>query len=197
MGIGQTSFAKHLPGSETEPAAQAHAAATLADANISPDEVDGLVSYTIETTSDVDLARNLGFGEVGFFAQVGYGGGAGCGAVGLRRWRWRRASVQRRGRCRAVAQAWRGGDQPWVQAGLGVPEAPGGIPQRHRLVPRRGDAASRRPDRDAGAALHARVRRHTGAPGERRAHSTARANHNPNAVMYERPLTRDEYMESR
>ena len=55
MGIGQTSFAKQLPESETELAARAVLAA-LADANISPDEVDGLVSYTIETTSDVDLA---------------------------------------------------------------------------------------------------------------------------------------------
>ena len=55
VGIGQTPFAKQLPESETELAAQAVLAA-LDDAKISPDEVDGLVSYTIETTSDVDLA---------------------------------------------------------------------------------------------------------------------------------------------
>ena len=127
VGIGQTPFAKQLPDSETELAAQAVLAA-LDDAKISPDEVDGLVSYTIETTSDVDLARNLGFGDVGFFAQVGYGGGAGCGAVGLA------AMAVASGQCR-VAVAWRSRkrgattSRPWVQAGLGVPEAPGGIPR--------------------------------------------------------------------
>jgi 3-oxoacyl-[acyl-carrier-protein] synthase III len=44
VGIGQTSFARQLPESETELAARAVLAA-LDDAKIAPDEVDGLVSY--------------------------------------------------------------------------------------------------------------------------------------------------------
>jgi acetyl-CoA acetyltransferase len=195
VGIGQTSFAKHLPESETELAAQAVGAA-LADANISPADVDGLVSYTIETTSDVDLARNLGFGDVGFFAQVGYGGGAGCGAVGLA------AMAVASGQCR-VAVAWRSrkrgaaATRPWVQAGLGVPEAEGGIP---RVTDWNRAAGMLRPV-DQIAMLARRYMHEFGATRDHLANVAlavrAHANRNPDAVMYNRPLTRDEYMDSR
>jgi acetyl-CoA acetyltransferase len=195
VGLGQTSFAKQLPESETELAAQAVLAA-LDDANISPDEVDGLVSYTIETTSDVDLARNLGFGEVGFFAQVGYGGGAGCGAVGLA------AMAVASGQCR-VAVAWRSrkrgsaAARPWVQAGLGVPEAPGGIP---RVTDWYRASGMLRPV-DQIAMLARRYMHEFGATRDHLANvalaARAHANRNPNAVMHDRPLTRDEYMDSR
>ena len=40
-------------------------------------EVDGLASYTMEATDEVEIAKNLGAGDVTFFSQVGYGGGAG------------------------------------------------------------------------------------------------------------------------
>ena len=59
VGIGQTAFAKSLPQSETELAVEAVLAA-LDDAGIAPDEVDGLVEYSLETTDEVSLARNLG-----------------------------------------------------------------------------------------------------------------------------------------
>jgi len=81
VGIGETAFAKKLEPSEKSLALTAILAA-LDDAGIAPDEVDGLASYTIETTDEVEIARNIGAGDVTWFGQVGYGGGAGPGCVG-------------------------------------------------------------------------------------------------------------------
>src|SRR5205807_300659 len=56
--------------------------AALEDAGLSASDVDGLVKFTMETTVEVEIARNLGIPNLRFFGEVGYGGGAGCGAVG-------------------------------------------------------------------------------------------------------------------
>lgn len=81
VGIGATDFAKHLPASELELACQAIRAA-LDDAGIEAAQVDALACFTQETTPEFEIARNLGFGEVVYFSQVAHGGGAICGAVG-------------------------------------------------------------------------------------------------------------------
>ena len=82
VGIGETAFAKRLEESEKALACRAVLAA-LDDAGIEPAEVDGFASYTMETTDEVELAKNVGAGDVTFFGQVGYGGGAGPACVGL------------------------------------------------------------------------------------------------------------------
>jgi acetyl-CoA acetyltransferase len=195
VGIGQTTFARHVSESETELATRAVLRA-LEDADIAPDEVDGLVSFTIETTSEVDLARNLGLGAIGFFAQVGYGGGGGCGAIGLA------AMAVASGQCR-VAVVWRSrkrgaaDTRPWVQAGLGMPDVAGGIP---RVVDWYRPAGMLRPV-DQIAMLARRYMHEYGATRDHFANvalaARANANRNPNAVMYDRTLTREEYMCSR
>ena len=81
VGIAQTEFAKHLEPTEAELACQVIVDA-CADAGIDPSEIDALCSYTMEATEEVDIARNIGCGDITFFSQVGYGGGAGCGVVG-------------------------------------------------------------------------------------------------------------------
>jgi acetyl-CoA acetyltransferase len=81
VGIAESKFAKRLEPSELELACQVVKAA-LDDAGIKPSEVDALGSFTMEETTDCDLARTLGLGELTYFSQVHYGGGAGCGAVG-------------------------------------------------------------------------------------------------------------------
>ncbi|MER3452960.1 MAG: lipid-transfer protein, partial [Acidimicrobiia bacterium] len=99
VGIGQTRFAKVLPESELTMACQAIKAA-LDDCGIHPSEVDGLASYTMEPYVEVEVARNLGMGDITWFSQVGYGGGAGCGVVG------QAAMAVATGQC-SVAVAWR------------------------------------------------------------------------------------------
>src|SRR5437763_16718543 len=81
VGIGQTAFAKHLEGSEKRLACQAIVAA-LDDAGIDPSEVDAFSSYTMETNEEVEIAKSIGAGDVTFFSQIGYGGGAGCATGG-------------------------------------------------------------------------------------------------------------------
>src|SRR5919198_3871408 len=78
VGIGQTKFAKHLEGSEKRLACQAIVAA-LDDAGIDPSEVDAFASYTMEETEEVDIAKNIGAGDVTFFSKIDYGGGGGGG----------------------------------------------------------------------------------------------------------------------
>ncbi|MEU5837563.1 lipid-transfer protein [Streptomyces diacarni] len=79
-GIGATEFSKDSGRSELQLACEAVLAA-LADAGLRPADVDGLVTFTAETNSEIHVARNTGMGEVSFFSRVGYGGGAGCGTV--------------------------------------------------------------------------------------------------------------------
>lgn len=81
VGVGQTAFAKQLEQSELELAADAVEAA-LGDAGIAPEAVDAVACYTMEQTPEFELARTMGFGDLHFFSQVPYGGGAGCAAVG-------------------------------------------------------------------------------------------------------------------
>ncbi|MDQ1382906.1 MAG: hypothetical protein QOG65_285 [Actinomycetota bacterium] len=113
-GLGQTTFGKGLPDTELSLACQAVSIA-LDDAGIEPSEVDGIASYTMEPNREVDVARNVGFGDVTWFAQVGFGGGAGCGVVG------QAAMAVATGQC-SVAVAWRArkrasaASRPWAQA---------------------------------------------------------------------------------
>ena len=79
-GIGATEFSKESGRSELRRAAEA-ATAALADAGLAPADVDGLVTFTMDGTAEIALARELGIGELRFFSHVGYGGGAACGCV--------------------------------------------------------------------------------------------------------------------
>jgi acetyl-CoA acetyltransferase len=81
VGIAHTEFAKDIGRPERTIALEAISAA-LDDAGLTPQEVDGLVKFTMEPTVEVEIAKNLGIPNLRFFGEVGYGGGAGCGAVG-------------------------------------------------------------------------------------------------------------------
>ncbi|MGP0030526.1 MAG: thiolase C-terminal domain-containing protein [Acidimicrobiales bacterium] len=80
VGIGQTEFSKAAGRSETRLAAEAIVAA-LADAGLGPDEVDGLVSYTIDPVEETELVRSLGIPQIGWSSRVPYGGGGSQGVV--------------------------------------------------------------------------------------------------------------------
>ena len=81
-GIAQTAFAKHLAPSEAELACSVIVAA-CDDAGIDPSEVEALCSYTMEGTEEVEIARNIGCGDVTFFSQVGYGNTAQSGLINV------------------------------------------------------------------------------------------------------------------
>ncbi|HEX5290052.1 MAG TPA: lipid-transfer protein [Streptosporangiaceae bacterium] len=79
-GIGATEFSKDSGRSELQLAAEATAAA-LADAGLRPSDVDGLVTFVMDGSAEIAVARELGLGDLSFFSQVGYGGGAACATV--------------------------------------------------------------------------------------------------------------------
>jgi acetyl-CoA acetyltransferase len=80
VGIGATEFSKDSGRSELRLAVEAVRAA-LADAGLQPSDVDGLVTFTMDSNSEIAVAREIGAGELTFFSQVNYGGGAACGTV--------------------------------------------------------------------------------------------------------------------
>ncbi len=80
VGIGATEFSKESGRSELQLSAEATLAA-LEDAGLKPADVDGLVTFTMDNSSEIALARELGLGDLRYFSRVNYGGGAACGTV--------------------------------------------------------------------------------------------------------------------
>lgn len=80
IGIGQTEFSKAAGRSETKLAAEAVVAA-LADAGLTTEDVDGLVSYTIDPVEETELVRSLGIPEIRWSSRIPYGGGGSQGVL--------------------------------------------------------------------------------------------------------------------
>ena len=80
VGIGQTDFSKASGRSELQLAAECVKAA-IADAGLKPSDIDGMTSFTLDTSDEVEVARNVGCGEMTFFSRIGYGGGAAVSIV--------------------------------------------------------------------------------------------------------------------
>jgi acetyl-CoA acetyltransferase len=117
VGIGQTEFAKNIGRPERRIALEAIRAA-LDDAGIAPEEVDGLVRFDLESSTEVEIARSLGIPNLRFFGEVGYGGGGGCATVG------HAAMAIAAGRA-SVVVCWRArnrgsGGRPWAGTGMRV-----------------------------------------------------------------------------
>lgn len=79
-GIGATEFSKNSGRSELRLATEAVQTA-LADAGLTPADVDGLVSFTMDTNSEIAVARAVGIPELTYFSRIHYGGGAACSTV--------------------------------------------------------------------------------------------------------------------
>ena len=188
VGIGQTAFGKGLESTELSLACQAISAA-LDDAGIEPNEVDGLASFTMEDGREVDVARNVGFGEVTYFSQVGFGGGAGCGVTG------QAAMAVATGQCE-VAVAWRARkraaktSRPWSKVNQRITGSwqwsrPFGVvrPVDEIALLTRRHMHEFGTTRDHLANVAIALRKH--------------ANRNPVATMGHKTLSREEYMSAR
>ncbi|CAG7591202.1 lipid-transfer protein [Rhodococcus opacus] len=79
-GIGATDFSKNSGRSELRLAAEAVTAA-LDDAGLTPADVDGLTSFTMDTNTEAAVARSVGIPDLKFFSRIHYGGGAACATV--------------------------------------------------------------------------------------------------------------------
>ncbi|MFF9406145.1 lipid-transfer protein [Streptomyces anandii] len=80
VGIGATEFSKDSGRSELRLAVEAVRAA-LDDAGLAPGDVDGMVTFTMDTSPEITVAQACGMGELSFFSRIHYGGGAACATV--------------------------------------------------------------------------------------------------------------------
>lgn len=79
-GIGATEFSKESGRSEQQLACEATLDA-LTDAGLEPAEVDGMVTFTMDATPEIEIARSIGIPELTFFSRIHHGGGAACATV--------------------------------------------------------------------------------------------------------------------
>jgi acetyl-CoA acetyltransferase len=193
VGIGATEFSKESGRSELQLSVEAVRAA-LADCRLAPQDVNGLTTFTMDTSSEIAVARELGIPELTFFSRINYGGGAACGTI-------QQAAMAVATGVADVVVAYRGFnersgmrfgqvshaaatqvntnglDNAWTYPmGLGTPAATVAM-QARRYMHEFGATSE-----DFG-----RV-----AVADRRHAAT-----NPNAFFYERPITLEEHQESR
>ncbi len=192
-GIGATEFSKDSGRSELQLSAEATLAA-LADAGLETSDVDGLATFTMDTSSEIALARELGVGDLRFFSRINYGGGAACATVQQAAMAvatgmadvvvayrgFNERSVSRFGQVQSAAAAQvntNGLDNAWTYPyGLSTPAATVAM-QARRYMHEYGATSE-----DFG-----RV-----AVADRRHAAT-----NPNAFFYERPITLEDHQSSR
>jgi len=79
-GIGLTEFSRNSGVSELSLAAQCIKSA-CDDAGLDPSSIDGLVTYTLDSTDEIEVARAVGAGDLSFFSRINYGGGAAVGTI--------------------------------------------------------------------------------------------------------------------
>ncbi|MBV1918211.1 MAG: lipid-transfer protein [Sphingomonadaceae bacterium] len=72
-GIGQTLFSKESGRTVMSLCAEASAAA-IVDAGLEPGDIDGLISFSMDTNSDHDLQQALGIPAVRFTSRLPFGG---------------------------------------------------------------------------------------------------------------------------
>ena len=80
VGIGQTEFSKNSGRSELQLACEAVRAA-IRDAGLEPSDVDGMTTFTLDTSDDIEIARSVGIRDLSFFSRTPHGGGAALGIV--------------------------------------------------------------------------------------------------------------------
>lgn len=80
VGVANTEFSKNSGRSELQLAAEVVAAA-LADAGLKPSDVDGMCTFAMDTSDEIEVARAVGIGDLSFYSRVPHGGGAATGLV--------------------------------------------------------------------------------------------------------------------
>lgn len=80
VGIGATEFSKNSGRSELQLACEAVSAA-IDDAGLRPSDIDGMTTFTMDMSDDIEIARAVGIGSLSFQSQIPHGGGAALGTL--------------------------------------------------------------------------------------------------------------------
>lgn len=192
VGIGHTEYSRDSGRSELELACEAIAAA-VADAGLTAADIDGIAKYTMDNNDPIDIVRNLGIPHLRFFGEVDYGGGGGpVGSIALA------AMAVATGQARAVV-AFRAMNE---RSGRGTPRfgqaaaEPGAAGPASYLAPYGLFSPAQMVALAAQRHMHlyGTESRHFGEIAVACRHH---ANHNPDAMMYGRPMTLDDHQQSR
>ena len=190
VGIGQTPFAKQLPAIREGPWPAGRSSPPWTTRASHPPRSTRFASYTMEETDEVEIAKAIGAGDVTFFSKVGYGGG---------RFLRHRRPPRRRDRHRpGHASASPGAPANAARGPRPVEEHRGPAAHARASGPGPSDCCGP-PTRSA--CWPAATCTSTAPPATTSSTSPCacrnRANQNPAAMMYERPLTREMYMTAR
>ncbi len=188
-GIGETEYSRASGRSETHLALDAiqHA---LDDAGIDRSEVDGLMRWSVDTSSEEEIASNLGVRDLAWFGEVNQAGNVGAALV------------------THAAAAIAAGLANVIVIYRGVNGRSGRRYGRGEVTGRRGQGAAAYTEPfgvltpQHGLAMTARRRMHDFGTTSRQFGWVAvsereHANRNPRATFYDRPLTIEEHQESR
>ncbi len=192
VGIGHTEYSRDSGRSELTLACEAIGAA-IADAGLTPADIDGITKYTMDNNDPIDIARNLGIPELRFAGEVNYGGGGGpVGTILMAAMAVATGQAKAVVAFRAMNERSGRGTPRFGQAsaaegasGLHSYQAPYGLFSPAQMVA----LAARRHMH-----LYGTESRHFGEIAVTCRHH---ANLNPNAMMYGRPMTIDDHQHSR
>ena len=192
VGIGHTEYSRDSGRSELTLACEAIGAA-IADAGLTPADVDGITKYTMDNNDPIDIARNLGIPELRYAGEVNYGGGGGPVGTILQA-----AMAVATGQAKAVV-AFRAMNE---RSGRGTPRfgqasSAEGVSGLHSYQAPYGLFSPAQ-----SVALAARRHMHLYGTESRHFGEIAvtcrhHANLNPDAMMYGRPMTIDDHQNSR
>ena len=189
VGVGETQYTRDSGRTELSLAVEASKNA-IADAGLSPEDIDGMLKFTVDSTSQGELAACLGIPYLRFYGELGPLGGAACGLV------LQAALAVSRGMANHVLVYRSVNGRSGRRYGSGV------------VTTRRGEKSSAFTE-PYGLLVPAqssalRIRRHMHEFGTTVGHLGAIAvtfrKHaclNPKAIMYDRPITMEDYFNSK
>ena len=79
-GIGHTEYSKESGRSTMQLAAEASLAA-IRDAGLTPADIDGMVTFTLDTNDELDVMRNLGIPQLTYLSRTANGGAGSMATV--------------------------------------------------------------------------------------------------------------------
>ena len=188
-GIGETDYSRESGRSELVLSLQAINAA-LDDAGIEPQEVDGLLRWSVDTSGEAEIAANLGVKNLAWFGEISQAGNVGAALVA-------NAAAAIHAGLANVVVIYRGvNGRSGRRYGRGDVTGRGG----------RGGAAFSEPfgmlTPQHGLAMQARRRMHEYGTTSRQfgmvgVTERAHANRNPRATFHDKPLTIEQHQQSR
>ena len=119
VGIGATEFSKDSGRTPLALAVECCQAA-LEDAGVNAEQVNGMVTFSAEMNTEIEVARNLGIPNLTHFSMIHHGGGAACGTIA------QAAMAVASGQADYVLVYRAFNERSWHRFGAGVQDRPAG-----------------------------------------------------------------------